>query len=145
MISDPEDLFLKIYRTCSRRCLRGGRAVHGTRHPLEMGQDEVTRFLSALAVHAQVSASTPHQALCALLFLYREVLVQELGWLKVGLAKPVSCYSLRHACATHLLEDGYDIRTMQELLGHRDVRTTTISTHVLNRRRRGVQSPVDRP
>ncbi len=63
---------------------------------------------------------------------------------KVGLAKPVSCQSLRHSFATHLPEDGYDIRTIQELLGHRDVRTTIIYTHVLNRGGREVHSPVDR-
>ena len=54
---------------------------HGKRHPLEMGADEITRFLSALAVHGQVSASTQNQALCALVFLYRHVLGQHLGWL----------------------------------------------------------------
>jgi site-specific recombinase XerD len=55
---------------------------HGKRHPLEMGKDEITRFLSALAVHGHVSASTQNQALCALLFLYRHVLDQNLGWLE---------------------------------------------------------------
>ena len=55
---------------------------HGKRHPLEMGEDESTRFLSALAVQRQVSASTPHQALCARIFLYRYVLDQNLGWLE---------------------------------------------------------------
>ena len=172
---------------------------HGPRHPSTLGEPEVARFLSALAIERRVAPPTQNRRsrLCSSCtvgcsacrspcpstpcgrrhgpacrwccpaprcarswrgsaarprwwrlrsHLHATVIKRAVAWAsrETGLTRWATCHTLRHCLATHLLEDGYDIRTVQELLGHKDVATTQIYTHVLNRGAGGVLSPLDR-
>ena len=139
---------------------------HGKRHPRELGAAEVECFLTYLATQRRVSASTQNQALCALLFLYKQVQSTELGWIdgvtraRVPERVPVVLSHQEVAMVLGQMRGrdwlmaslmyGTGLRLMecvqlrvQELMGHRDVTTTQIYTHVLQRGGSAVRSPVD--
>jgi len=99
---------------------------HNGRHPAEIAEPEINAFLSQHHTHETILPRAVKEAAR-----------------NAGVIKRVGCHTFRHAFATHLLEAGYDIHTIQELLGHKDVSATMIYTHVLKKREHGVRSPVD--
>lgn len=143
-------------------------AVHvGWKAPPDLSIVDMQNYLSSIAIERRVSPSTQNQALNALIFFYRHVLGKDPGPEEVcavrrhhvhpsslqkafkeavfsaGVSKQASVHTLRHSFATHLLEKGHDIRTVQELLGHEDLQTTMIYTHVAKKNILGVKSPLD--
>jgi integrase len=118
---------------------------HDKRHPAEMGAPEVAGFLSSLGVDGHVAASTQSQAPSAPSGSCTGTCWRSKDAVRrTGMAKRASPRTLRHSFATHRLEDGHDIRTVQELRGHRDVSTTMIYTRVLSRGPAAVRSLANR-
>jgi len=104
-----------------------------------MGEKEIAKFLNHLAV------KDPRTVIRRRHHLYKTVLQKAVkeAIRRAGIAKHASCHTFRHSFAMHLLESGYDIRTIQELLGHKSVETTIIYTHVMNKGAMAVKSPAD--
>ena len=120
---------------------------HGMRSRADLcpAAPTIQSFLTDLAVHGHVAAATQHQAMKALVFLDTRILNNaiKVAVRRAGLPKTISAHTFRHAFATQLLQRGTNIRTIQPLLGHNDVATTMIDTHILLQGGQGVPSPRD--
>ncbi len=117
-------------------------SLHNRRRRTETAEPRINALLTHLAVKEKVRASAQNQALSALLFFYRCGIGREIGDL-AGEVILATCHTFRHSFATQFLESGCDVRTVQELLGHKNVKTIMTYTHMFHRGDRSVKSPVD--